>query len=198
MESFIPENDILKVPVYDEKLEKFRTKTGCISIPVDKLDNFNSQSYLDDIGFDVLSVHPRRVSDGSWAAKTESIFAKMGRPIDVLRTDKGRVLILEYTRTSSFKDGLGWLDLVQTDLEATDYAFAPFDLCAAGFGAPHIRQRLYFVGDASGPRGWRPVRRAARGARGVCPAPRWWQCCASARPVTARRTAARRSASGTA
>ena len=46
------------------------------------------------------------------------------------------------------KDGLGWLDLVHTDMEATSYAFAPFDLCAAGFGAPHIRQRLYFVAES--------------------------------------------------
>jgi DNA (cytosine-5)-methyltransferase 1 len=42
------------------------------------------------------------------------------------------------------KDGLAWLDLVRTDLEGTDYAVGFFDLCAAGFGAPHIRQRLYF------------------------------------------------------
>lgn len=47
-------------------------------------------------------------------------------------------------------DGLAWLDLVQTDLEATGYAVGAFDLCAAGVGAPHIRQRLYFVADASG------------------------------------------------
>ena len=42
------------------------------------------------------------------------------------------------------KDGLAWLDLVRTDLEGTGYAVGFFDLCAAGFGAPHIRQRLYF------------------------------------------------------
>lgn len=46
------------------------------------------------------------------------------------------------------KDGLSWLDLVHTDMEATGYAFAAFDLCAAGVGAPHARQRLYFVADA--------------------------------------------------
>ncbi|HHN8306248.1 TPA: DNA cytosine methyltransferase [Morganella morganii] len=46
------------------------------------------------------------------------------------------------------KDGLGWLDLVQTDLEATNYAVGAVDLCAAGFGAPHIRQRLYWVADS--------------------------------------------------
>jgi len=45
------------------------------------------------------------------------------------------------------KDGLGWLDLVQTDMEAKDYAFGAFDLSASGFGAPHIRQRLWFVAD---------------------------------------------------
>jgi site-specific DNA-cytosine methylase len=52
------------------------------------------------------------------------------------------------------KDGLGWLDLVQADMEATGYAFAAQDICAAGIGAPHIRQRLWFVGlaDASGER----------------------------------------------
>jgi DNA (cytosine-5)-methyltransferase 1 len=46
------------------------------------------------------------------------------------------------------KDGLGWLDLVSADMEATGYAFAAADLCAAGVGAPHIRQRLWFVGMA--------------------------------------------------
>jgi DNA (cytosine-5)-methyltransferase 1 len=30
-------------------------------------------------------------------------------------------------------------------MEATGYAFGAFDLCAASVGAPHIRQRLYFV-----------------------------------------------------
>ncbi len=40
--------------------------------------------------------------------------------------------------------GLAWLDLVSTDLEAAGYAFRAVDLCAAGFGAPHIRQRLFF------------------------------------------------------
>jgi DNA (cytosine-5)-methyltransferase 1 len=46
------------------------------------------------------------------------------------------------------KDGLNWLDLVSADMEATGYAFAAADLCAAGVGAPHIRQRLWFVGMA--------------------------------------------------
>jgi DNA (cytosine-5)-methyltransferase 1 len=47
------------------------------------------------------------------------------------------------------KDGLAWLDLVYTDLEGEGYAVAAVDLCAAGVGAPHKRQRLYFVAVAS-------------------------------------------------
>lgn len=55
------------------------------------------------------------------------------------------------------KDGLAWFDLVQTDLEGTGYTSAAVDLCAAGFGAPHIRQRLFWVADAASKRqlGWR-------------------------------------------
>jgi len=52
------------------------------------------------------------------------------------------------------KAGLIWLDLVQTDMEGAGHAFGAVDLCAAGIGAPHIRQRLFFVaetlGDTSG------------------------------------------------
>lgn len=48
------------------------------------------------------------------------------------------------------KDGLGWLDLVQADLEGADYASGAVDLCAAGVGAPHIRQRLWFVAERMG------------------------------------------------
>ena len=45
------------------------------------------------------------------------------------------------------KDGLGWLDAVHADLEASGYAVGAVDLCAASVGAPHIRQRLWFVGE---------------------------------------------------
>jgi DNA (cytosine-5)-methyltransferase 1 len=44
-------------------------------------------------------------------------------------------------------DGLAWLDFVCADLEGAGYAVGALDLCAAGFGAPHIRQRLFFVAD---------------------------------------------------
>lgn len=48
------------------------------------------------------------------------------------------------------KDGLAWFDLVQADLEAAGYTSAGVDICAAGFGAPHIRQRLFWVANTSG------------------------------------------------
>jgi DNA (cytosine-5)-methyltransferase 1 len=63
------------------------------------------------------------------------------------------------------KDGLGWLDLVQSDLEATGYAFAAADLCAAGVGAPHIRQRLWFVGLADANGGNTSAEREQRGGQ---------------------------------
>ena len=42
-------------------------------------------------------------------------------------------------------DGLMWLDLVQADMEASGYTGGATDICAAGFGAPHIRQRQWLT-----------------------------------------------------
>ena len=42
----------------------------------------------------------------------------------------------------------GWLDLVQSDLEGEGYACGAVGLPAGSVGAPHIRQRLWFVADA--------------------------------------------------
>ena len=44
-------------------------------------------------------------------------------------------------------DGYAWLDAVQADLEGLGYACGPVVLPAAGFGAPHGRHRIYFVGE---------------------------------------------------
>lgn len=44
--------------------------------------------------------------------------------------------------------GFEWLDVVQTDLEEQDYAVAAASLCAAGFGANHVRDRIFFVANA--------------------------------------------------
>jgi DNA (cytosine-5)-methyltransferase 1 len=49
-------------------------------------------------------------------------------------------------------DGREWLAGVRADMEALGYAFGAADLCAAGIGAPHIRQRLFWVADAQGER----------------------------------------------
>jgi DNA (cytosine-5)-methyltransferase 1 len=46
------------------------------------------------------------------------------------------------------KDGRLWLTGVRSDLEALGYAVGAADLCAAGVGAPHIRQRLYWLADS--------------------------------------------------
>lgn len=45
-----------------------------------------------------------------------------------------------------------WFDLVQADLEAMDYAFGLVPFPSAGVGAPHIRDRAYWVANANGER----------------------------------------------
>lgn len=41
-----------------------------------------------------------------------------------------------------------WFDLVQTDLEGMDYAFGLVPFTSASIGAPHIRERAYWVAHA--------------------------------------------------
>jgi DNA (cytosine-5)-methyltransferase 1 len=48
------------------------------------------------------------------------------------------------------KLGREWLAGVRADLETLGYAVGAADLCAAGVGAPHIRQRLFWVAVAKG------------------------------------------------
>ena len=50
-------------------------------------------------------------------------------------------------------DGLAWLDLVQSDLEGAGYTCGALDHCAAGYGSPNIRQRLYFAAERMGDAG---------------------------------------------
>jgi DNA (cytosine-5)-methyltransferase 1 len=47
------------------------------------------------------------------------------------------------------KLGREWLSGVRADLEELGYAVGAADLCAAGVGAPHIRQRLWWMADAN-------------------------------------------------
>jgi DNA (cytosine-5)-methyltransferase 1 len=42
-----------------------------------------------------------------------------------------------------------WFDLVQADVEAMDYAFGLVPFPSAGVGAPHIRDRAYWVANAN-------------------------------------------------
>ena len=46
--------------------------------------------------------------------------------------------------------GWGWLDLIFADLEAESYACGAAVLPACGVGAPHIRNRLWFVAQSNG------------------------------------------------
>jgi len=46
------------------------------------------------------------------------------------------------------KAGRSWLSGVRADLEAMGYGVGAADLCAASVNAPHIRQRLWWVGNA--------------------------------------------------
>lgn len=47
------------------------------------------------------------------------------------------------------KDAGPWIDLVHADLEAVGYAFGCVPFPSAGVGAPHIRDRSYWVADAT-------------------------------------------------
>jgi DNA (cytosine-5)-methyltransferase 1 len=66
-------------------------------------------------------------------------------------------------------DGRRWLAGVFANLETMGFAPAALDLCAAGIGAPHIRQRLWWVGerlaDASGSRRFREIEDSERDPR---------------------------------
>jgi site-specific DNA-cytosine methylase len=48
-------------------------------------------------------------------------------------------------------DGREWLSGVRLDLETMGYEVGAADLCAAGVGAPHIRQRLFWVAKITPP-----------------------------------------------
>lgn len=45
------------------------------------------------------------------------------------------------------RNGETWLDLVQDDLEGENYTVGACVTAACGFGAPHMRKRLYWVAD---------------------------------------------------
>lgn len=60
-------------------------------------------------GFDLLHLKMEQRADGTWAARTTTFLAPLGRPIDVHIAAPGKLYILEYTRPPSLKYGAGWL-----------------------------------------------------------------------------------------
>ena len=48
------------------------------------------------------------------------------------------------------KDADPWIDLVQADMEAVEYGFGAVPFPSASIGAPHIRDRLYWVAHTAG------------------------------------------------
>jgi DNA (cytosine-5)-methyltransferase 1 len=65
------------------------------------------------------------------------------------------------------RDADAWIDLVQADMEGLGHAFGAVAFPSAGIGAPHIRDRTYWVAHAagSGPQGThnaRPLNEVAR------------------------------------
>ena len=58
----------------------------------------------------------------------------------------------------SSKDTMPWIDLVHADLESALYTVGAADLCSPSVGAPHIRQRLYFVAESERQRELRSTR----------------------------------------
>ncbi len=61
-------------------------------------------------------------------------------------------LIEEVGRDIEAQDGGSWLNTLQLDLGRIDYTCGACVTPAAGFGAPHIRQRLYWMANATGSR----------------------------------------------
>src|SRR5262245_7942813 len=64
------------------------------------------------------------------------------------------------------KDALAWWDVVSSELEREGYASGAADLCAASIGAPHIRQRLFWVAHSQGEREQQARRERAAAQRG--------------------------------
>lgn len=64
---------------------------------------------------------------------------------DLIRQCRPAIILGEQVASA-----LDWLDLVSADLEDANYAFGAADLCAAGFGGAHTRQRIYWVASDPG------------------------------------------------
>ncbi len=79
-----------------------------------------------------------------WLADERHLWPEMWR---LIRDTRPPVFFGEQVAS---KDGRVWLASVRASLEILGYAVGGADLCAAGVGAPHLRQRLWFVAYAGG------------------------------------------------
>lgn len=64
---------------------------------------------------------------------------------DLIRESKPIELFGEQVASKAIKD---WFDTISNDLEGVGYTVGAAITAACGFGAPHPRKRLYFVGDS--------------------------------------------------
>jgi len=89
----------------------------------------------------------------AWFADARHLWPEMWRLVS-----RGRPVCV-FGEQVAGSDGEVWLAAVRASLEILGYRFWPAGLNAAGFGAPHIRQRLYFVAESSQQqrRLWMPV-----------------------------------------
>lgn len=60
-------------------------------------------------GFDLLHLKMEQRADGRWTARTTTVLAPLGRPIDVHIAAPGKLYVLEYTRPTKLKNAPGWL-----------------------------------------------------------------------------------------
>lgn len=86
----------------------------------------------------------------AWPADERHLWPELWR---LIRDGRPPVVFGEQVASA---DGRTWLASVRASLEILGYAVGAADYCAAGVGAPHIRQRLWFVAerldDAAGAR----------------------------------------------
>ena len=77
-----------------------------------------------------------------WYADERHLWPAFQRLIRECRPDK------VFGEQVAGKDGEAWLDVVSVTLELEGYAVGSSTLPACGFGAPHLRKRLYWMADS--------------------------------------------------
>ena len=111
------------------------------------------ESELSDRGMEIRVLTEERDFLRTVVGDIEKRSAELQEQVELLKYNTARSALVFGEQVAS-RDGLGWLDAVCADLERCGYSVGAADLCAAGVGAPHIRQRLYFVAHTDGvPRG---------------------------------------------